>query len=173
MGHLKKYISVEGDYCFQIGVPNQREQIINLIAREFSKNEPLSCSLRITQSEMRKQFAPVVEASLALELCIVVTEIASGSVVAVCLFQDFRFPYFTENKNSKGPAEPIFALMKETYGKIKPDPNSSIELHVCAVDQNYSSTGLATRLTLFSRKIVQSRGYKTVYCVLTLSLIHI
>ena len=129
---------------------NDVQQLVHLVARTWSADEPLSAALGLLAPDIERFLRTASEQLLSDGLTMVARDVASNKLAGALIAEDLASPLPVEPENLSPKFEPIFSLMSglaEEYRKGR-TLSAGQHLHICvlATDRRHRGHGVAQRL---------------------------
>ncbi|WKN45720.1 GNAT family N-acetyltransferase [Tunicatimonas pelagia] len=143
------------------------------IASTFSKSEPMSEALAISEEEFI-YFSQIVTQKAASDQLSVVVVTDEDEVVGALICEDYTSPPPAGLEQASEKFEPIAALL-EVLGKRfnqehEVTPGSHLHMSMCGIYPQYVRQRLAQRLIQFAEDMGRRKGYKATVCEATGSI---
>ena len=139
-------------------------QLAPLIARTFTRDEPLAIAGGLTEPEF-ETFVRMLSATCGTDrLTVVARDAGTGQLVGVMLNEDAGVPIPVDAERLSAKFRPIFALfdaLAARAGGPAPVPGEVLHLYLLAVDRTFTRRGIARRLVEASMANGARRGYRS------------
>jgi ribosomal protein S18 acetylase RimI-like enzyme len=143
---------------------NDARQLVHLVARTFSADEPLSVAVGMLAPDIEQLLNAASEQLLSDGLTMVAKDVATGRLAGVLIADDFASPLPVEPENLSPKFQPIFSLLTKLDEEFRQGRTLSsgqyLHLFMLATDRRYRGRGVAQQLIAASIENGLEQGYR-------------